>query len=280
MLNDREWRGYPPHSCAITSVRSRKAPHSQVGPLQWDVEIRFRPPTHVSFTGETRYEGWTATRIAAASDGTLLTEGGSPLPEGSAPEYSRHEVFREANFDQLDLGEFVSDSKEEGVQRVDWDEMMETAKRSGSMNVHGTFMAPHRHRPIVKVILADAPTQEDSSGGTKLFLISNATAHLEHVLLTTLTQVMCGFVEGRYSLNCFTTPDFVFVDLGGALVDCTPNQYGFDSWFDVLGSYTPLGFLEELATRLMAQFELEVKVVEGQHSGLFLRRADQVSRLG
>jgi len=60
----------------------------------------------------------------------------------------------------------------------------------------------------------------------------------------------------------------VFVELSTALVDCTPNEHGFDSWFDMFNYYVPLKFLHELAQRVMSLYTIKVSVVDGLKRGL------------
>ena len=55
-------------------------------------------------------------------------------------------------------------------------------------------------------------------------------------------------------------------------MDCTPNEKGQASRFNVLHLYTPTDFLEDLAKRLMSTYVIEVSVVDGEKGGLVLRR--------
>lgn len=87
-----------------------------------------------------------------------------------------------------------------------------------------------------------------------------------------LFELMCHFMEGRYSINTISSGEACFVELSDSLVDCTPNEYGMESWFDVLKNYVPGTFMEELAKRLMALYIVDVSVVDGPKPGLLFRK--------
>ena len=83
------------------------------------------------------------------------------------------------------------------------------------------------------------------------------------------------FIEGRISLHVKATGDaYAFVQLDQSVVDCTPNEVGMDSWFYALTQYTPVTFLDELATRLQSIYAMEVQVVDGRPGGLLLKRVE------
>ena len=148
---------------------------------------------------------------------------------------------------------------------------MRNARRMQA-GVLSSFVAPHRHRPQVKIVLSNRPSGERFDGFDTLIVnLNNDTPDLENVLLDTLTKLVSGFVEGRYSIVTMGTDEgWVFVALSDALVDCTPNQHGMDSWFDVLKTYVPGTFLDDLARRLMATYFIDVAVVDGNEPGLLI----------
>jgi hypothetical protein len=139
-------------------------------------------------------------------------------------------------------------------------------------SIKSTFIAGHRHRPLVKLVLSNAPSGTGVDGfGTKVVMINRLTPHLQRVVLDALTELVSGFVEGRYSMKNFSNGDIVFAELTDVLVDCTPNEEGKESRFDCLSEYLPGSFLEELARRLMSTYEVDVSVVDGPKFGLVLK---------
>lgn len=50
-----------------------------------------------------------------------------------------------------------------------------------------------------------------------------------------------------------------------------PNEEGKESRFNCLSEYVPDGFLEDLAKRLMATYEVAVCIVDGPSGGLLLQ---------
>nr|MBA2559598.1 hypothetical protein [Propionibacteriales bacterium] len=114
--------------------------------------------------------------------------------------------------------------------------------------------------------------------GTMIVNVNNSTPQLQQILLDHVSDLMTGFVEGRYSLKNMSNDEFVFAELDDVLVDCTPNEEGKESRFNCLGEYLPESYLDELAMRLVATYEVDVSVVEGPRIGLLLRRVDQSRR--
>jgi len=215
------------------------------------------------------------------SDGTLLDGQGNPLPEGQPPVYLAYEVFDDVDFNEMDFGELVGEFEDEGVKHVQADDVLRQAMESGhfSSSVNSTFMAPRRQRPNVKIVLSSAPSGTSTDGfGTRIINVNRFTPHLQQVLVDELLQLVSGFVEGRYSINNLSNDDFVFAELSDVLVDCTPNEEGKESRFDCLNEFVPDSFLDDLAKRLMATYEIDVSVVDGKPSGLLLRTLDRTAR--
>jgi hypothetical protein len=263
VLNRTEWRGKEPRSCAVTSINTPPRSTGSAGPTVIQIEVTYRPKGYISYTGYTRYDGWTATVLDRTSD---------------PPTYVSREVYEDVEFNNLDFGQFVGELDVEGVKHVTADAVMKEVMGSGSLSVGITgslisFIAPHRSRPQKKIILSGNPTGEFVDGfGTHILNINNSTPNLELVLMDTLTQLMCEFIEGKASIKTLGNDDIAFVELSDSLVDCAPNEDGLDSLFDILHLQTPADFLEELAKRLMSVYLVEAAVVDGEKSGLVLRR--------
>jgi hypothetical protein len=207
-------------------------------------------------------------------DGTLLDGKGQPLPDDAPRVYLPFEMYNDIEFNNIDFGEFIDEIEIENVSRTTSKAVMQEMRTSAkcSMSIHGSFMAPHRDRPFKKIILANTPSGVGMDGfGTHLIVLNLQTPHVEYVLMETLYQLMCEFIEGKASMKNCESDDFTFAELAGSLVDCSPNEQGLDSWFDVLHCYTPIGFLEDLAKRLMAIYAVEVSIIEGKQGGLVLR---------
>ena len=62
------------------------------------------------------------------------------------------------------------------------------------------------------------------------------------------------------------------------MVDCTPNEEGKGSRFNCLSEYLPDSYLDELAMRLVATYDVDVSVVDGPKIGLLLRRVEPARR--
>jgi len=274
VLNRTEWRGKEPRSCGVTSVKLRPYSAGSAEPKVFDVEVTYRPKGCITFVGQTKYDGWTAMMLDRKKDGTLLDGHGNPLPEGHPPVYLPFEVHEDVEFNGIDFGEFVGEFDVEGIPHVSLDDVMRKIQESPrfSVSVQSTFMAPRRHRPLVKIILSNAPSGTATDGfGTRIINVNNFTPHLQQVLLDELTELVSGFIEGRYSIKNMSNDEIVFVELSDSFVDCTPNEEGKESRFNCLSEYVPDTFLEDLAKRLSATYEIEVSIVDGPQGGLLLR---------
>ncbi len=274
VLNRTEWQGKEPRACAVTSVNFR--PHS-VGskePMVFDIEVTCRPKGCITYVANTKYDGWTAMMLDRGKDGTLLDGHGNPLPEGQPPVYLPFELYDDVDFNELDFGEFNGEFEVQGITHVSRDDVLRQIQESPriSASIHSTFMAPRRHRPLVKIIISSAPSGTSTDGfGTRIVNVNNFTPHLKQVLLDQLTELVSGFIEGRYSIKNLSTDEFVFAELSDSLVDCTPNDEGKESRFDCLSEYMPDKFLDDLAKRILATYEIDVSIVDGSNGGLLLR---------
>jgi hypothetical protein len=278
VLNSTEWRGKEPRSCGVTNVRSHTYTGRDKGPIPVDVEVTYRPKGCITFVGDTKYDGWTAMMLDRQPDGTLLDGKGQPLPDGAPPVYLGFQMYKEMDFNEIDFGEFVGESEKPSIPHLALKDVLEQVEQHGMSkgSIHSSFMAPRRSRPSVKIILTNEPSGTGRDGfGTHIINIDNATPQLEQVLLDKLSEVMDGFLEGRFSLKNIGTDDMTFVELSDALVDCTPNEHGLDSWFGVLSTYVPSTFMEELAKRIMAKYLVNVSIVDGKDGGLLLRHESE-----
>lgn len=277
VLNRSAWHGKEPRSCGITSVKSRPHPAGTSDPILFDIEVTYRPKGCITYAGGTKYDGWTAMMPDRKKDGTLLDGHGNPLPEGQPPVYLPFEVYPDVDFHEIEFGEFIGEFEVEGIKHVSFDDVMKELQNSNrGFSGASTFVAPRRHRPLVKLILSNSPSGVGSDGfGTRIVNISNFTPHLKQVLLDEVTEVVSGFIEGRYSLKSLSNGEFTFAELDDLLVDCTPNEEGRESRFNCLWEYVPETFLEDLAKRLVATYEIEISVVDGPHGGLLLRQNKQ-----
>jgi hypothetical protein len=195
-----------------------------------------------------------------------------PNKQNGAIVYTPREVYHDTDFNSLDFGELASETEIEPVKRTTVDDVMQEAIASGkfSTSVSGSFVAQHRQRPLTKIIFSNAPDGEGIDGfHTRILNISNSNADPEQELMNKLHQLICDFIEGKASVKNIGNENFAFVDLTDSVVDCTGNEYGGGSMFEMLRCYTPIGFLEDLALRLMSIYAIDVAVVEGR--GLVLR---------
>jgi hypothetical protein len=269
-LNNKEWRGKPARSCAVTRVHSKPHSMGDPSPVVFNVEVTYRPKGFISYVGTTKYDGWTAMMPNRSNAGVYLDMEGNPLKDGRPIIYLPFEVYGETAFDKLDFGEFVDELDIEGIKETTEAQVMADLAAGGKLG-GSSFIAAHRSRPLKKIVLSNALTGKAKDGfGTDILNICLAdTDHFEPVLMEELTKLVCGFIEGKAYITNMGNDEFTFLDLSSSLVDCEPNEQGFDSWFDVLRNYTPLGFLEDLAKRVMALYEVQATVVPGK--GLVLR---------
>lgn len=282
LLNRTEWRGKEPRSCGLTNVKMRPSSAGSDKPKVFDVEVTYRPKGCITFVGPTKYDGWTAMMLDRKPDGTLLDGHGNPLPEGQPPVYLPFEVHGDIEFNEIDFGEFLGEFDIEGVPHVALDEVLRKIQESPrfSTSIKSSFMAPRRHRPLVMLVLSNAPSGTATDGfGTRIINVNNFTPHLQQVILDELTELVSGFIEGRYSIKNMSNGELVLVELNDSLVDCTPNEEGKESRFNCLREYVPDAFFEDLAKRLMATYEIEVSIVDGPDAGLLLRSINPPKRL-
>ncbi len=131
----------------------------------------------------------------------------------------------------------------------------------------------------MKIVLSNNPSGTGVDGfGTRIVNINNSTPQLQQVILDHIAELVNGFIEGRYSIKNMSNDEFVFAELNDVLVDCTPNKEGKESRFNCLSEYLPDSYLDELAMRLVATYDVDVSVVDGPRIGLLLRRVDPSRR--
>jgi len=272
VLNSTEWRGYAPRTCGITRLWGGQ---NQTSPtLTVNIEVTRREKGDISYTGQTRYDGWTAMMPDRNRDGTLLDGAGQPLPDGQPKVFLPYEVYNDIDFNELEFGEFVKEIDEPSVKHLSKDEVFAEAEKSGAGIVvgQGSFVVAHRSRPETKLVLSNDPSGEGTDGrGTKIVLINLSTPHLEQVLMDRVTALICDFLEGKAAIGSVDFADASFVQLSRVVMDCEPNELDQPTWFNMLTAYTPITFLEDLAKRLMAQYCIDVSVVDGKDGGLLLR---------
>jgi hypothetical protein len=281
VLNRTEWRGKEPRTCAVVSMKSR--PHSPASgdTPEFDVEVAYRPKGVITFVGGTKYDGWTAMMLDRRSDGTLLDGHGKPLHEGEPPVYLPVEVYGDVEFNGIDFGEFVGEFEAERIKHIShenvWQQFHEAKGGSFGIGIGPAFIAARRQRPLVKIVISSSPSGIGSDGfGTRIVNVSKFTPHLQKVLTDELTDLVFGFLEGRYSIGTLAFGEYVMVELNRVLVDCTPNDEGKESRFDCFSEYIPDSFIAELAKLVVANFEVDVSIVDGPKGGLLLRRTQPV----
>lgn len=275
VLNRTKWRGKESRSCGVTRIKGR--PHSAESkePLIFDIEVAYKPKDTVTYVDDTRYDGWTAMLLDRAKDGTLLDGHGEPLPEGEPPVYLPYEMYADVEFNGLDFGKFQGEFEVAAIKHLQYNDVIKQIMQLGqfSSSISSMFMAPRKHRPLVKIILTQSPSSIGSDGfGTRIINIDASTPQLQHVILDQLKQLVSGFMEGRYSISNIASEDFVVVELSDIFVDCTPNEAGKDSRFHCLREYVPSTFLDDVAEWVIANYEVDASVVEGERYGLVLKR--------
>jgi hypothetical protein len=278
LLNRTPWRGKEPRSCGITAIKGRPRAVGSPEPAVYDIEVSYRPKGCITYVGGARYDGWTLVALDRTEGGTLLDGQGQPLPEGHPPVYRRFDVYDDADFNAMDFGEFVGESEAEGVKHVSYEHVMERIRDSArfSASLMASFVAPRRQRPVVKIVLSKDPSGVGVDGfGTHIFNVQKSTPQLQQAILDRVGELVTGFVEGRFSIKNMSNEEFVFVELDDLLVDSAPTEERKASRFNCLREYLPDPYLDELAMRLVATYEVDVSVVDGPKIGLLLKRDDR-----
>ena len=164
---------------------------------------------------------------------------------------------------------------------ADFHKGMMEGRHGINSSVNADFMAQKRQRPTTKIVLWNHPSREGPGQfGDRLIHICMNTPHLKGVIEETVEQMLIDFVEGRISLVTISDGERYLVTLNDAIVDCTPNDQGKDSRFDVFNEYVSANFLEEVAMRLMTNYKLHATVVDGKNPGLLLSIDKSKSRHG
>ena len=66
----------------------------------------------------------------------------------------------------------------------------------------------------MKIVLSNHPSSTAMDGfGTRIVNVNNSTPQLRQVLLDQVTELVNGFVEGRYAVQNMSNDEFVFADL-------------------------------------------------------------------
>ncbi len=271
VLNSTEWWGKEPRSCAVVDF---KASYTQGDPPPYpaNIVVAYRPKGFVNYQGSTRYDGWTAMMPNRKSDGTYLDESGNPLEYGEARFFKPTEVYRDIEFNEIDFGDFVGETDGATIEHLTSDGLMERMRHVRKIG-GDDFIAPRRQRSRTKIILSDMPTavMPDQFGGYVINL-NNNSPQLEQVLQDKIEEVFTGYLEGRTHIKTITLDDLSFVELADILVDCTLNQYGMPSYFEDFKNFVPANFMDDLAKRIMAMYEVDVTVVNGNKPGFLLKR--------
>jgi hypothetical protein len=240
-----------------------------------DIEVTYRPKGCVVFVGETRYDGWTAEVLDKRPDGALLDGKGGPLPDGQPPVYLRFEVYQDADFNEINFGEFVDERQIEPVKRLHFHDVFRSFTESGrfSVSVESKFVASRRVRPLVKIFLSENPSGTGADHiTTRIVNINSLTPHLENAVYDEVLNALVGFIEGRYSIKNISNDESVLVQIADCFVDYTTNKDGAGPRFNSLAKYLPESRFDDLAMRLMAIFAIDVSVVDGPEGGLLVRK--------
>ena len=281
VLNRTEWYSKEPRSCGITNVKSRPRNASSGNDVVFDIEITCRPRGYFTFSGNTKYDGWTAMLLDRRADGTLLDGHGNSLPEGQSPIYLPFEFHEDIDFNTMNFGQFIGEIELDGIPHISFESVMKQIEESIaiSASIDSTFMAPRRYRPSTKIIISNSPSGIQTDGfGTRIVIINAFTPHINQVIFDELTEVINGFIEGRYSINNITNNEITFVDIDDCFVDCTPNQEGKESRFNCLSEFLSDKLIEDLAKKMIATYKIDVSIVDGPKFGFLLKPSRDTSR--
>src|SRR5207244_2191277 len=128
-------------SCGVTAVRVR--PFTAGQPFLCDIEITYRPNGTVFYVGGTKYDSWTMLVLDQKQDGTLLDGHGQPLPPSQPPVYLPYEVYHDVEFNEINFGEFVSETELQDIPHVAYEDLFKQAIQTGrfSSTAETRFMA-------------------------------------------------------------------------------------------------------------------------------------------
>ena len=273
LLNSSKWQGKEPRSCCIGSINSRPHALNSCGPTVFDIEVEYKPKGFISYTGETRYDGWTALILNRDKDGTLLDGQGGRLPDGHSPVYLERELYKDTDFNELDFGDFVGEVEVERIKQFSYDTVVNAIVSSSNIKSSNisTFTAPRKNRPAVKIVLSENPTSVAYDGfGVQIHYISESTPQLQQVILDKLSELLKSFFEGRSSLKTLSNKDLVFVYLDDLLVDNRPMVRESGPRYNCLGDYINDTHLFDIAMKLTQTYEVDVSVVGGPDFGFLL----------
>jgi hypothetical protein len=198
------------------------------------------------------------------------------LPEGQPPVCLPFEVYKDMEFNDLDFGKFLGEMEKGGIRHTTFDDVMKELRAGQHIRgtIYSDFIAPRRQRPLVKVAISDLDLSPASDGfGARTIMLNKQAPYFERLLFDRLFEVMSGFVEGRYSLKTIGNDDFQFVELADSLIELKQVGDPLETDFNVFTKYVGPRELEELTKRLMAVYEVEVAVVEGDKSGFVMKHA-------
>lgn len=278
VLNRTEWRGKEPRSCAVSGLRSGS--HSAKDRTTvFDVEVSYRPKGYISFVGNTKYDGWTAMMLDKKQDGTLLDGHGQPLPPGAAPVYLPFEVYEDVEFNDLNFGEFLEEVEVGGIPHVSRDEVFRRVHETGRFNstMKSGFVAPRRQRPQAKIVISEMSLQSARDSWMRSIHLDKTAPHFKQTLFDQLFEVASGYLEGRYSIKTLSTDGIVFVEFSDTVMEVSRNPsdpLNLESHFDVFDKYVSPEDMEEIAKRLMAVYEVEITIVDGDKGGFLVKRGD------
>jgi hypothetical protein len=280
VLNRSEWRGKEPRSCAVTGLRS--GPQSQAGEkTTFEVEVSYRPKGHITYVGNTKYDGWTMLALDKTKDGTLLDGRGKPLPDDAPPVYLPFEVYEDVEFNDLNFGDFLEEVEVEGIRRVDYQDVLRWCRESTSVSatIRPAFVAARRNRPLAKIVLTEEAWQSGSeSVGMRTIFVNKTAPHFRQTLFDQVYEVVAGFIEGRYSLKTLSTEAFEFISLSDSMMELKSKEGDprrLESVLSVFSTYVTIEDMKELAERLEAVYEVHIAIVEGGEAGLLLKHASK-----
>jgi hypothetical protein len=278
VLNRTSWRGKEPRSCGIMRmhVHSRLVDGGETAVAE--IEVAYRPPGYINYIGGTKYDGWTALVPIRDRDGTFRDEQGGPLPDGHSPQIRRFEVYADVEFNDIDFGELVEESPVHDETFADWQSVFKDILATGEsfgISMVSKFTAPRRNRPPVKLVIAPVKSGITVDRfGMRVTVIDSSTPKLAEVLLDEVTELVSGFIEGRYSLNTTTSGAMTLVDLSSLLVDQRPTANGGEPLFDCLDQFVSREWLLELSKRITATYQATATPVVGEKVGLLLKLED------
>ncbi|MFO1064304.1 MAG: hypothetical protein U0892_10610 [Pirellulales bacterium] len=256
VLNSKEWNSLPPKSCGVIDLSGES--HGQ-NPVNWKVIIEYRPGDFVSYVGKTRYLGWRAERNLIGRGGNRVNTEGRILGDDEPSVKVLKDVYPEADFESLPLGELIDEFELPSVKSRLFSDYFNDSSPSYSFSGQVGLSLPHRYRRGIRIVLSrDERVSNGVVSSDSSYLFNPNSARAKSDIAAQLAMIALGVCEGRLYVGGFRSKEFTFLDLGNVIFDSDKKVGGAQIAREVL----PETFLNDLAMQLMSEFPINCDIVD------------------